>query len=969
MAARRNSTLGNVAVVLSPVQEAAEFNPNGGGSNRSSGTSTFGGAHEYSPEDSSTEVNDTSDAPPTVQGHTAISPHAQRQRASGKPTPPPKPVRDDLPFPVQPPRKLVKNIPSRLGPAADSPSPSPPPLSALPPLPLSAGAGDIQTFMTNLSPRPVVNKDRRANSRSSDAFSSVHVTRSSSPGVPHRVSKSNGDTLTPPFAGHHRPITSSRSTEDLRYARGRDGGSGVGREVEDIVVITNPSEWPVPPNFTPDENGQKFLGEIQARYAMYEQQQQQQQQERYIQQHSYQQPHPQRQTIDDDNTDSGSSDVEYLDSPRHDGAFPSPTSASGKGTPRTTPTSSSFPKNPINPNKQSSPPPAKSSRSRSGSGGARTHLPAPASLENLGNWAPANQIPSPTNLPHLPDWPLIPPQSSALSNGHVGGVGSASATSHGSSTRFTSLPNSIVQRDIDYTMRRLINEKVFADLVMDPLGRHRFREYLLAEGDTSELDLWFDSYNYTRLIEDVKMNGEAFRDIYLTEGSDSFVSLPQEVRREVLAALRKLVNLDTSFESTQRHLLHKMYHHQFQRFVKHKLIQETQVMLGKHNLSTDEQEGLGDCFCLTNPRLPDHPIVLVSDGFVGVTGYPKNQIVGRNCRFLQGPGTAPESVQRVRDGLNSGKGCTELLLNYRRNGEPFYCLLCIIPLRDAAGSIAYFIGGQTNVTGLLTSEKSLSFLFGGEASSHVDPTAPKVAEVSPTMQMYKQRLMESDSNLTFKSATSGKKEAAGVQSQMTLGEATGSTSGFSLFSNRTNDYTSTINTPNPGFFGKLFNKSPAAAANVVKIEGKQILAGAESTLNGQARSIEDQLTLFHDTYSKVIIFKQVKREITFVTPQMLAYLGLPCTTSAELYSSPIIGSDVTSCLTGGEKAETKRLRTGVKEAIRKGQSLSVTCGIKFLGRNKYFGRSDYMKLKVGMMHLTPLKDRDGVTVAFVAIFS
>ncbi|KAJ7025227.1 hypothetical protein C8F04DRAFT_968086, partial [Mycena alexandri] len=74
---------------------------------------------------------------------------------------------------------------------------------------------------------------------------------------------------------------------------------------------------------------------------------------------------------------------------------------------------------------------------------------------------------------------------------------------------------------------------------------------------------------------------------------------------------------------------------------------------------------LGDTFVLTNPRLPDHPIVLVSDGFVDVTGYPKAQIIGRNCRFLQGPGTPPASVQRIRDGLNSGKGSTELLLNYR----------------------------------------------------------------------------------------------------------------------------------------------------------------------------------------------------------------------------------------------------------------------------------------------------------------
>ena len=86
-------------------------------------------------------------------------------------------------------------------------------------------------------------------------------------------------------------------------------------------------------------------------------------------------------------------------------------------------------------------------------------------------------------------------------------------------------------------------------------------------------------------------------------------------------------------------------------------------------------DGLGDCFVLTNPRLrvsdakfvkthryqldilyQDHPIILVSDGFNAVTGYPRDQIIGRNCRFLQGPGTTPEAVKRIRQGIDSGEG-------------------------------------------------------------------------------------------------------------------------------------------------------------------------------------------------------------------------------------------------------------------------------------------------------------------------
>lgn len=173
-------------------------------------------------------------------------------------------------------------------------------------------------------------------------------------------------------------------------------------------------------------------------------------------------------------------------------------------------------------------------------------------------------------------------------------------------------------------------------------------------------------------------------DLYLSPSATNHVNLPSELQQELLRTLRPYLQLGgIGFETTQQHLLERMYAGSFQvthplselahlisflqRFMRYKIIQECTVQLGKHNLPDLEQEGLGDCFCLTNPRLPDHPIVLVTDGFVGVTGYPRQEIVGRNCRFLQGPGTSPQAVQRIRDGLNSGEGCTELLLNYRES--------------------------------------------------------------------------------------------------------------------------------------------------------------------------------------------------------------------------------------------------------------------------------------------------------------
>ncbi|ORY83506.1 PAS domain-containing protein, partial [Leucosporidium creatinivorum] len=93
-----------------------------------------------------------------------------------------------------------------------------------------------------------------------------------------------------------------------------------------------------------------------------------------------------------------------------------------------------------------------------------------------------------------------------------------------------------------------------------------------------------------------------------------------------------------------------------------------------------------------NPRLRDNPIVLASEGFAALTGYDIDLIVGRNCRFLQGPGTAPTSVKRLHDALARGVGITSLLLNYRRDGTPFFNLLCMLPLKDSSGAVKYFLG-------------------------------------------------------------------------------------------------------------------------------------------------------------------------------------------------------------------------------------------------------------------------------------
>lgn len=82
-----------------------------------------------------------------------------------------------------------------------------------------------------------------------------------------------------------------------------------------------------------------------------------------------------------------------------------------------------------------------------------------------------------------------------------------------------------------------------------------------------------------------------------------------------------------------------------------------------------------------------------------MTGYAAADVMGQNCRFLQGPGTDPAAVEKIRSAIANGWECSIELLNYRKNGTPFWNQLVIAPVRDDAGQLTHFIGVQTDVTG------------------------------------------------------------------------------------------------------------------------------------------------------------------------------------------------------------------------------------------------------------------------------
>lgn len=101
---------------------------------------------------------------------------------------------------------------------------------------------------------------------------------------------------------------------------------------------------------------------------------------------------------------------------------------------------------------------------------------------------------------------------------------------------------------------------------------------------------------------------------------------------------------------------------------------------------------------VTDATQPDNPIVLANQAFLELSGYNASEVLGRNCRFLQGPLTDPEAVAELRAAIVEQREHEVELLNYRRDGKPFWNQLHLSPIRDLDGSLIYFFASQKDVS-------------------------------------------------------------------------------------------------------------------------------------------------------------------------------------------------------------------------------------------------------------------------------
>jgi len=102
----------------------------------------------------------------------------------------------------------------------------------------------------------------------------------------------------------------------------------------------------------------------------------------------------------------------------------------------------------------------------------------------------------------------------------------------------------------------------------------------------------------------------------------------------------------------------------------------------------------------------DSPIIYVNKAFEELTGYSATEVIGKNCRFLQGGDKNQVGILQLGLAINQGIGCKVLLRNYRKDGLMFWNDLAITPIKDDEGKVKYYIGIQSDISARLEGTRS-----------------------------------------------------------------------------------------------------------------------------------------------------------------------------------------------------------------------------------------------------------------------
>ncbi|KAL9065989.1 MAG: hypothetical protein Q9157_007286, partial [Trypethelium eluteriae] len=256
-------------------------------------------------------------------------------------------------------------------------------------------------------------------------------------------------------------------------------------------------------------------------------------------------------------------------------------------------------------------------------------------------------------------------------------------------------PPSVSQSNVEALSERLFSSDHLKAILQDPTQASRFNAFLrnYRPQDEPILARFLESQKATKAVE--YANAVAH-------------SMGPSLGHDQIAA-----HLDSQFEARSRRTEEEVVEEALPAYITYRLVQLVTECLVKEitgnnaPIMREMVSGLAEVYCLSDPSVADNPLVYASEEFYNTTQYGKDYVIGRNCRFLQGPKTQPAATRRLIEAIGAGQEICETILNYRRDGSPFMNLVMIAPLYDNKGNVRYFIGCQIDVSKLIIGGRGL----------------------------------------------------------------------------------------------------------------------------------------------------------------------------------------------------------------------------------------------------------------------
>lgn len=261
----------------------------------------------------------------------------------------------------------------------------------------------------------------------------------------------------------------------------------------------------------------------------------------------------------------------------------------------------------------------------------------------------------------------------------------------------------------------------------DPGAAARMRQFGESRGRTKDIDFLLKVEEYNQALKAVES--------FITDASHKFAGMAKSAPVRVPLKMAKSLNsdirdasstllprLDGLFSDAKVLVEQILAQDIYPDFIKNQLSLSLQT-IGPGYSPNQVCPGFGEAFCITDPRANDNPVVYASDGLACLSGYPLHEIFTKNCRFMQGPGTRASGIDRMRDSMAKNKEFSELVLNYKKDGRPYWNLMFVAPLAGVDGTVRYQLGGQIDVSEMLETQ--------GDITSVLSYTPPLAENISP----------------------------------------------------------------------------------------------------------------------------------------------------------------------------------------------------------------------------------------------